>query len=793
MNHEDYLSCAAYENREAHPSESNFVAFFEDNRYFFALVDADGGVLLKSEGYPQVSARENGIQSVIKNRVNSDFYTVKQENDTYYLSLRAANYREIARSCDCNSEAEALALLPFLTGEKVRSKKSDRNTDEYLACSAYSEQGVADSDGIVRFKHTDGMHYFAWVDYKGEILMRSESYPTTGARDNGAASVVKNRDNEARYSITEDNGETFVALKAGNHQEIARSCPFADATAAAALLPSNRKAAEAARLAAAAADTEGERLEDDYMVCSAYENRPDAGIDGYANMAKFTADNAKHYFVWYADNGDVLMRSEGYPTTGARDNGMASVAKNRDIHARYATEEVRGLHYVILKAGNHQEIARSCPYKSLAALYAAFPDLNPDKGSSIAAAALVAPAAASLIDMPEAEAEKPQFSASVEEIIAQAVDVEDDYLVCKAYVGHTESPRKGFYTFKNEKTGKYYFAVIDSDGDVSLRSEGHLTAAERDADLEDVAQNLMIKERYEIKNVGLTHHFVVLRNAEGKEIARSCAYGTLAALYADAPFLNPDRSKVAAAAIGAAAIAPEIPAPVVEVAAPIQAPEVVAPPPPVYQAPEVVAAPAQVKGGLPWWLWPLLGLAILALLWMLLGKGCNMPSVKEVTAPPAIKAEGAAATSTATAPTTAPAPAAAATPDCQLNWIFFDFDKADVRADAKAELTELATMLKNNSEYTAVLEAYTDAKGSAEYNQALSARRASNAKKVLESLGIAANRVKTSQNGKTNPYAQNTNDDAGRKYNRRVEIYVKDKTGKDICKSIPPATDLKVR
>jgi uncharacterized protein YegP (UPF0339 family) len=74
--------------------------------------------------------------------------------------------------------------------------------------------------------------------------------------------------------------------------------------------------------------------------------------------------------------GEVLLRSEGYPTTGARDNGLASVQKNRGIKERYSTVEDNDEYFVVLKAGNHKEIARSCPHESAAALFAIFPFLG---------------------------------------------------------------------------------------------------------------------------------------------------------------------------------------------------------------------------------------------------------------------------------------------------------------------------------------------------------------------------------------------------------------------------------
>ena len=96
---------------------------------------------------------------------------------------------------------------------------------------------------------------------------------------------------------------------------------------------------------------------------------------------------------------------------------------------------------------------------------------------SVPAAAIAAPLAAAATAVTPPSVSTPK------------VDVEDDYLTCKEYHGHMTAPRDGFRVFISQKTGKYYFAVVDKDDDVSLRSEGHLTAKERDADLEDVVKN----------------------------------------------------------------------------------------------------------------------------------------------------------------------------------------------------------------------------------------------------------------------------------------------------------------
>ncbi|MFZ1526369.1 MAG: OmpA family protein, partial [Saprospiraceae bacterium] len=82
--------------------------------------------------------------------------------------------------------------------------------------------------------------------------------------------------------------------------------------------------------------------------------------------------------------------------------------------------------------------------------------------------------------------------------------------------------------------------------------------------------------------------------------------------------------------------------------------------------------------------------------------------------------------------------------------------------------------------------AYTDARGDDAYNQRLSENRANSAKAVLVQAGIDANRITISASSESAPIAKNTDDDSGRKFNRRVELFVKDANGNDICKSIPP-------
>ena len=137
----------------------------------------------------------------------------------------------------------------------------------------------------------------------------------------------------------------------------------------------------------------------------------------------------------------------------------------------------------------------------------------------------------------------------------------------------------------------------------------------------------------------------------------------------------------------------------------------------------------------------------------------------------------------------------AAPASCDLNWILFDFNKSNISDVARKELEDMAKILKEHKDYVGVLKAHTDAKGGDAYNDALSGRRATEAKSYLTSLGIDAGRIKTTASGKGDPFAKNTEDDAGRKFNRRVELSIQDKEGKNVCQSIPPtvSSDLKAK
>ena len=124
-----------------------------------------------------------------------------------------------------------------------------------------------------------------------------------------------------------------------------------------------------------------------------------------------------------------------------------------------------------------------------------------------------------------------------------------------------------------------------------------------------------------------------------------------------------------------------------------------------------------------------------------------------------------------------PAPAPQVTFDQRLasdvQDAYFDYDKTDIRSDARDALSQDATALKSIltdfPNASIVIEGHCDERGSAEYNLGLGDRRASAAKEFLQGLGVPADRLKTISYGKERPQCTEQDESCWQK-NRRVHF-----------------------
>jgi peptidoglycan-associated lipoprotein len=83
---------------------------------------------------------------------------------------------------------------------------------------------------------------------------------------------------------------------------------------------------------------------------------------------------------------------------------------------------------------------------------------------------------------------------------------------------------------------------------------------------------------------------------------------------------------------------------------------------------------------------------------------------------------------------------------------YFDYDKADIRPDARAALSKTADFLKNYPRFKVTIEGHCDERGSTEYNLGLGVRRADAVKQYIVSLGVSADRIATTSFGKEKPF-----------------------------------------
>jgi uncharacterized protein YegP (UPF0339 family) len=651
---DDYRPLAFYEARIS-GVENGFDQFKdEEGQEYYFTYNMNGQVMLISEGYNSEVSRNKGIQSVAKNIDNPDRYQRGiHKNGKHYFNLRAGNNQEIATSRWCDSEEELkLTIQALTTGNPALLKPamtrasaapdSGHQMDQYLDCGAYS--------GAIGFHifDKDGAYYFSYNDGNGNTLLRSQGYKSEAARANGVESVKKNGPIHERWVMGEDNGQWYYALKAGNHQEIARSCYYAtqnemksglvDATYAFEEKPA--PVAVAAPLTASTTQTSvSQKIADDYMPCEAYI--------GAAGFHTFFDENRQEYFFSYNDeDGNTLLRSEGYTTAAARNNGIESVKKNAPIEARWKKETALNgkYHYYVLRAANNQEIARSCYYEdhekmntNFILLGGAFATI----GSGVVANSMTGSSSSTIVRAANPIVNK---------------ENEDDYLPCQEYEGKTVSDKKNNVALFKHSNDQFYFVVYHPDGSVRLRSEGFETTEARDRELSSVLKYYEHNDMYTRIERG-DYYIEVLKDKTGREIGRSCLQKEGLAVIppvvtSSSSMVTSSSSSVIAGGIASGlagggmverkesvlkekvVVPPAVPKPVAPIAK-----EFTPPPPPPKKVDVVAAMPvtpvAAGGGGFNWW-W-LLPLLLLIPLLIFLLRGCDgckaKPPVETPTTP----------------------------------------------------------------------------------------------------------------------------------------------------------------
>jgi peptidoglycan-associated lipoprotein len=105
-----------------------------------------------------------------------------------------------------------------------------------------------------------------------------------------------------------------------------------------------------------------------------------------------------------------------------------------------------------------------------------------------------------------------------------------------------------------------------------------------------------------------------------------------------------------------------------------------------------------------------------------------------------------------------------------LETVYFDYDKSNIRSDGASALRNNADIIKRNTSWGEItIEGNTDERGSEEYNLALGERRAMAVKRYLTDLGVSSTRLRIVSFGEAKP-AVPGHDESAYRYNRRSDF-----------------------
>ena len=104
-----------------------------------------------------------------------------------------------------------------------------------------------------------------------------------------------------------------------------------------------------------------------------------------------------------------------------------------------------------------------------------------------------------------------------------------------------------------------------------------------------------------------------------------------------------------------------------------------------------------------------------------------------------------------------------------LETVYFDFDSSVLTAEAQSQLKAMAKALNADSKLSLAIEGHADARGSNEYNLALSQKRSESIRDFLKSEGVQDPRLIPKGMGEEQPAIEGVSEDAYSK-NRRAEF-----------------------
>lgn len=148
-----YLSMSKYNDNLANKStvDGDFIQFSEGGKFYFGLLDSDGKMAMRSDGYGSAADRDGAIKAASAGKYNGANYSILETREgKYFVLLRDGAHNEIGRSAAFSSRAQAVSFVPE-TRVVMQTISSSSKTTEFggLAAKASAALAAAGSSSFV--------------------------------------------------------------------------------------------------------------------------------------------------------------------------------------------------------------------------------------------------------------------------------------------------------------------------------------------------------------------------------------------------------------------------------------------------------------------------------------------------------------------------------------------------------------------------------------------------------------------------------------------------------------------
>ena len=112
---DSYLPMSKYNDNIANKStiDGDFIQFSEGGKFYWGLLDSEGKMAIRSEGYSSAADRDGSVAEVSKGKWQGSNYSILETREgKYYVLLKDGSHNEIGRSVAFSSRAEAVGFVP---------------------------------------------------------------------------------------------------------------------------------------------------------------------------------------------------------------------------------------------------------------------------------------------------------------------------------------------------------------------------------------------------------------------------------------------------------------------------------------------------------------------------------------------------------------------------------------------------------------------------------------------------------------------------------------------------------